>query len=78
MRDRVMSRGDGLAMSAAVIVALTTVLYVTIIVSQGEGMATRVGFVVVLLVTAFAGVIGSRTFDDSRREAPPPASLPAY
>ena len=64
MRDRVMTRGDGLAMSAAVIVALTTVLYVTIIVSQGDGMVTRAGFVVVVLVTAFAGVIGSMTVAD--------------
>ena len=64
MRDRVMTRGDALAMSAAVIVALTTVLYVTIIVSQGERMITRVGFVVVLLAAALAGVIGSMFFDD--------------
>jgi len=64
MRDRVMTRGDALAMSAAVIVALTTVLYVTIIVSQGERMITRVGFVVVLLAAALAGVIGSIFFGD--------------
>ncbi len=64
MRDRVMTRGDALAMSAAVIVALTTVLYVTIMVSQGDGVVTRAGFVVVLLVAAIAGVVGSMTFDD--------------
>ena len=64
MRDRVMTRGDALAMSAAVIVALTTVLYVAIMVSQGDGMVTRAGFVVVLLAAAIAGVIGSMTFDD--------------
>ena len=50
MSDRVTTRGDGLAISAAVIVVLTTVLYVTIIVSQGERAITRVGFVVLLLV----------------------------
>ena len=64
MRDRVMTRGDGLAMAAAVIVVLTTVLYVTIIVSQDEGMVPPAGFVVVLLATAIAGVIGSMTFRD--------------
>jgi hypothetical protein len=64
MRDRVMTRGDGLAMSAAVIVGLTTVLYVAIMVSQDEGEFARVGFVVVLLATAIAGVVGSMTFGD--------------
>jgi hypothetical protein len=64
MRDRVMTRGDGLAMSAAVIVGLTTVLYVAIMVSQDEGEVARVGYVVVLLATAIAGVIGSMTFGD--------------
>ena len=64
MRDRVMTRGDALAMSAAVIVALTTVLYVTIIVSQSDGSVTRAGFVVLLLVAAIVGVIGSMTFAD--------------
>ena len=64
MRDRVMARGDALAIAAAVIVALTTVLYVTIMVSQDDGVATRAGFVVVILVAAIAGVVGSMTFDD--------------
>ncbi len=64
MRDRVMTRGDALAMSAAVIVGLTTVLYVAIMVSQDEGEVARVGYVVVLLATAIAGVIGSIFFDD--------------
>jgi len=64
MRDRVMTRGDALAMSAAVIVALTTVLYVTIMVSQGDGSVTRAGFVVLLLVAAIVGVVGSMTFAD--------------
>lgn len=64
MRDRVMTGGGALAMSAAVIVALTTVLYVAIMVSQGDGMVTRAGFVVLLLVAAIAGVVGSMTFDD--------------
>jgi hypothetical protein len=59
-----MTRGDALAVSAAVIVALTTVLYVTIIVSQDEGDIARVGFVVVLLAAAIAGAIGSMTFHD--------------
>ena len=77
MRERVMTRGDALAMSAAVIVALTTVLYVTIIVSQGERMITRVGFVVVLLAAALAGAIGLRcSSTTSQRGAPPLASPP--
>ncbi len=77
MRDRVMTRGDALAMSAAVIVALTTVLYVTIIVSQDEGddRACR------LRGGAPRGRDRRRDrFDDlsttSRRGAPPLASQP--
>lgn len=59
-----MKKQRGFTLAAAAIIGATTVLYVSVIVSQGDVQVARVGFVVLLLLTALASVIGTMTLGD--------------